>query len=94
MDQPRTGHASIRETVNKFGMVYIFSRTSGAEVEPLEWSTFLSDRLAQLLASVLVGVMKTLLCWAFSWDEVGYSGGGRSKRSEAKVMLRRGKARM
>lgn len=75
MDQPRTGHASIRETVNKFGMVYMFSRTSGDVIELLESSTLLSDCLTRQLVRVLVKVVKTSLCRAFSWNEVVYSEG-------------------
>jgi hypothetical protein len=75
MDQPRTGHASIRETVNKFGMVYMFSRTNGDEIEPLESLTFLFDCLTRQLVRVLVKVVKTSLCRAFSWNEVVYSEG-------------------
>jgi hypothetical protein len=66
MDQPRTGHESIRETVSKFGMVYMFSRKGGVAGEPLMSSVFLSDHLTQEVERALVPVVKILLCLTLS----------------------------
>ena len=93
MDQPRTGQASIRETVNTFGMVYIFSRTGVVVAEPLASSAFLSDRLTRELVRVLLTVVKTLLRLALNRSEVAYSAGWETRQREAKARSQRGRAR-
>lgn len=90
MDQPRTGHESIRETVNRFGMVYIFSRKGGIAAEPL---VFLSDHLTQEVERALVTAVKTFLCLTLSWNEPACREDRIIGRHEAKVRLRRGRAR-
>lgn len=93
MDQPRTGHESIRETVNRFGMVYMFSRKGGVAGEPWTSSVFLSDHLTQEVERALVPAVKILLCLALSWNGSAHIEDWIIGRRGAKARLRRGRAR-
>ena len=47
IDQPRTGQANIRETVKRFGMVYIFSLSVG-----FLWSPPIPDKFEAVQVNV------------------------------------------